>query len=72
MTDPPLEYAMRCAVCDALLCDSEMPDERTVRLWLRLVCRSCGDRLKVLVSVSDDEVRDDRDGTSQRRRKHEE
>ena len=61
MTDQDLQEStsIPCAICDGVLCESDMPDERTVALWLRGLCRWCGDQLDVGVCVSEDGSVDD-------------
>ena len=45
---------IHCAICDGPLWESHTPDERTAALWLRGLCRLCGDQLDVGVCVSED------------------
>jgi hypothetical protein len=61
MTDEPVQEStgIYCAICDSALCESDAPDERTVALWLRGLCRNCGDRLDVGVFETGDGDVDD-------------
>lgn len=36
-----------CVLCEQDLCESSTPDDRTIALWTRGICRSCGQRLDV-------------------------
>jgi hypothetical protein len=50
---------IRCVICERMLSESNTPDERTMALWLRELCRFCGDQLDVGVYVNKDgEVED--------------
>jgi hypothetical protein len=48
-----------CAICERTLSESVAPDERTAGLWMRGLCRRCGDQLDVGVCVTDDGDVDD-------------
>jgi hypothetical protein len=61
MTDqaPQASTGIWCAICERTLSESLAPDERTVGLWLRGLCRFCGDQLDLGVCVTEEgEVED--------------